>query len=123
MKQLASTLSGDEKSELSVAFREMLVNSIEHGGKLDLNEWVRVSRIRTKRTIVYYIHDPGNGFSRADLKQAVSNPPDDPPAHMQIRITDNLRPGGFGLLLTSQLVDEVIHNQSGHEVILIKHLD
>lgn len=70
------------------------------------------------------IHDPGDGFSRADLKHAaVSNAPDDPTAHMQIRMAENLRPGGFGLLITSQLVDEVIYNQSGNEVILIKHLD
>jgi anti-sigma regulatory factor (Ser/Thr protein kinase) len=33
-----------------------------------------------------------------------------------------LRPGGFGLLITRQVVDEVIHNERGNEVILIKHL-
>ncbi len=34
-----------------------------------------------------------------------------------------MRPGGFGMLITSQAVDEVIYNQKGNEVILIKHLD
>ena len=66
MRELPCALADQERSELSMAFREMLLNAIEHGGKLDPNEWVSVSRVRTKRTIVYHIHDPGEGFSRAD---------------------------------------------------------
>ena len=31
--------------------------------------------------------------------------------------------GGFGMLMTKKLVDEVIYNQKGNEVILVKHLD
>jgi anti-sigma regulatory factor (Ser/Thr protein kinase)/CheY-like chemotaxis protein len=124
MKELPCALSDQERSELSVAFREMLLNAIEHGGKLDPNEWVRVSRVRTRRTLVYYIHDPGKGFSQADLKHAaISNPPEDPTAHMEIRIEQNMRAGGFGMLITSSLVDEVIYSEKGNEVILIKHLD
>ena len=124
MKEIPGALSEGERSELSTAFREMLLNAIEHGGKFNPGEWVHVSRVRTKRTIVYYIHDPGKGFSRADLKHAaISNPPDDPTAHMEIRTSENMRAGGFGMLITNQLVDEVIYNQQGNEVILIKHLD
>jgi len=124
MKELPGALSDPERAELSAAFREMLLNAIEHGGKFDPAEWVHVSRVRTERTIVYYIHDPGKGFSRADLKHAaISNPPEDPTAHMEIRSAENMRAGGFGMLITSQLVDEVIYNQQGNEVILIKHLD
>ena len=33
-----------------------------------------------------------------------------------------IRPGGFGLLLTRSLVDEVIYNQSGNEVLVVKYL-
>jgi anti-sigma regulatory factor (Ser/Thr protein kinase) len=33
-----------------------------------------------------------------------------------------LRPGGFGLLMTRQLVDEMIYNEAGNEVLLIKYL-
>jgi len=124
MKELPCALADQERSELSMAFREMLLNAIEHGGKLDPNEWVSVSRVRTTRTIVYRISDPGEGFARADLKHAaISNPPGDPTAHMEIRLAENIRPGGFGMLITSQAVDEVIYNQKGNEVILVKHLD
>jgi anti-sigma regulatory factor (Ser/Thr protein kinase) len=124
MKELPCELSADERVDLSTAFREMLLNAIEHGGKLNPNEWVRVSRVRTLRTIVYYIEDPGEGFSRHDLKHAaVSNPPEDPIAHVHVRLAENMRGGGFGMLIASKSVDEVIYSQRGNEVILIKHLD
>jgi anti-sigma regulatory factor (Ser/Thr protein kinase) len=32
-----------------------------------------------------------------------------------------LRPGGFGMLIVRQVVDEVVYNEHGNEVILIKH--
>jgi anti-sigma regulatory factor (Ser/Thr protein kinase) len=124
MKELPCGLSESERGDLSMAFGEMLLNAIEHGGKLDANEWVCVTRVRTQRTVVYYIHDPGAGFSRSHLTHAaISNPPDDPVAHVEIRVKENLRPGGFGMLMATQLVDEVIYSQKGNEVILIKHLD
>jgi hypothetical protein len=33
-----------------------------------------------------------------------------------------MRPGGFGVLLAQQLVDEMIFNEFGNEVLLIKHV-
>jgi len=124
MREVPRPLAENERTELAMAFREMLLNAIEHGGKLDPKQWVSVSRIRTRRTVVYHISDPGEGFSRADLKHAaICNPPGDPIAHVEIRTAENLRPGGFGMLITSHSVDEVIYNQKGNEVILIKHLD
>jgi anti-sigma regulatory factor (Ser/Thr protein kinase) len=33
-----------------------------------------------------------------------------------------MRPGGFGMLLVRQLVDEVMYSETGNEVVLIKHL-
>jgi anti-sigma regulatory factor (Ser/Thr protein kinase) len=105
-----------------MAFREMLLNGIEHGGKLNPEEWLRVSRIRTKRTLVYHIHDPGDGFSRDHLDHAAVAHPEDPIAHIACREEAGIRPGGFGMLITSKLVDEVIYNQQGNEVVLIKYL-
>ena len=34
-----------------------------------------------------------------------------------------MRMGGFGMLIAQKLVDEVIYNQKGNEVILVKYLD
>jgi len=34
-----------------------------------------------------------------------------------------LRPGGFGMLLAKKLVDDLIYNEKGNEVVLVKYLD
>jgi anti-sigma regulatory factor (Ser/Thr protein kinase)/CheY-like chemotaxis protein len=124
VSELPCDLTDAERAEVSMAFREVLLNAIEHGGKLDPNEWVRVSRVRTRRSIVYHVQDPGEGFSWTDLGHAaIAHPPGHPFPHVEIRDAENLRPGGFGMLITKHSVDEVIYNQSGNEVILIKYVD
>ena len=34
-----------------------------------------------------------------------------------------MRPGGYGILLAQKLVDELIYNEDGNEVLLVKYLD
>jgi anti-sigma regulatory factor (Ser/Thr protein kinase) len=34
-----------------------------------------------------------------------------------------MRPGGFGVLLTQRLVDELVYSERGNQVTLIKYLD
>jgi DNA-binding NarL/FixJ family response regulator len=123
MKELPVEMSAREQEGTAQAFRELLLNAIEHGGKLDSNEWVRVSRIRTRRTLVYHIIDPGEGFSRSSLSHAAISNPDDPLAHVRVREELGSRPGGFGMLIATHMVDEVIYNEHGNQVLLIKHLD
>ena len=48
---------------------------------------------------------------------------DDPLSHLSYREAEGKRPGGFGMLLTAKLVDEVHYNERGNEVFLVKHLD
>lgn len=122
MSEMPSGLSEDDRYQVATAFREMLMNAIEHGGKFNPAERVRVSRVRTRRTIVYHIRDSGDGFSRVSLAHAAVNNPSDPTAHIFLREEVGMRYGGFGMLIASRLVDEVIYNEQGNEVILIKYL-
>jgi len=34
-----------------------------------------------------------------------------------------MRPGGFGVMLAQGLVDQLIYNEQGNEVVLVKYLD
>ena len=34
-----------------------------------------------------------------------------------------MRPGGFGMLIARQVADELVYNERGNELLLIKHLD
>jgi anti-sigma regulatory factor (Ser/Thr protein kinase)/CheY-like chemotaxis protein len=113
--------SDDDMDQLLLAFRELLLNAIEHGAGFDPDKDVRVDAVRSRRALTFYVRDPGPGFSQANLTNTASE--DDPLSHMQRRLDAGLRPGGYGLLLSRKLVDEVIYNHTGNEVLLIKHLD
>ena len=105
------------------AFRELLLNAIEWGGKLDPNRKVHIAYLRTKRMILYRIADPGTGFRFEQLTHAaISNPNGKSLQHLEVREQKGLRPGGFGILLTRALVDELIYNQAQNEVVFIKYL-
>jgi anti-sigma regulatory factor (Ser/Thr protein kinase)/CheY-like chemotaxis protein len=122
MAEIPIELTDDDREEMGTAFRELLLNAIEHGGKLNPNEWVRVSRVRTNRTLVYHIQDPGDGFVCDRLDHAAAPSSEDPLAHVCMRDEAGIRAGGFGMLIATSLVDEVIYNEQGNEVILIKYL-
>lgn len=123
VRELPADLGADDREQIAVAFRELLMNAIEHGGHLDPEKKVDLSFIRTARSIVYYIRDPGEGFSMENLAHAaVANTPDEPFRHIELRREMGIRPGGFGLLMTQSFADELIYSAKGNEVILIKYL-
>ena len=123
LSRLETDLPEEVLEKVGYAFRELLNNAIEWGGHLDPNLKVRISYIRTKRLLMYRLDDPGPGFKIEELKHAaISNPDDDPMAHMVEREVKGLRPGGLGLMLTQQLVDELVYNESRNSVVLIKYL-
>ncbi|HXQ35525.1 MAG TPA: hypothetical protein VN843_16020, partial [Anaerolineales bacterium] len=70
------------------------------------------------------IKDPGEGFSfKENLDTAANNPPGDPTRHMKHREAQGMRPGGYGILLAKNLVDELFYVEKGNEVLLIKYIN
>lgn len=121
--QLDADLPEDVRESVGHAFRELLSNAIEWGGKLDPTRKVRISCLRAKRMLLYRISDPGEGFDIERLKHAAtSNPPDKPFDHAAVRERQGLRPGGLGLAITRALVDELIYNEARNEVVFVKYL-
>jgi CheY-like chemotaxis protein len=119
----ASGLPEAETEEVAAAFREILVNAMEHGANFDPSQHVEVSYVRTKRMVLCRVKDPGQGFSLEELQHsAVSNPEDEPFKHMEAREAQGKRPGGFGILMAKKLVDDLIYNEKGNEVLLVKYL-
>lgn len=123
MTEYRSDLPSSKRDDLMLAFREILLNAMEHGAGFDPKHVIEVSAARTARAIVYHFRDPGPGFDRTFMPQAaLSNPPGDPLAHVEWRASHDLRPGGFGILIAKQLVDEMAYNEPGNEVLLIKYM-
>jgi anti-sigma regulatory factor (Ser/Thr protein kinase) len=106
------------------AFREILLNAMEHGGHFDPSHYVEISFIRASRAVALRVKDPGQGFSLEELRHAaINSPAGDPLSHFAVREQQGLRPGGFGLLLAKNQVDDLIYNEKGNEVLLIKYIN
>jgi DNA-binding response OmpR family regulator len=113
-----------DKNQASSAFREILINAMEHGAHFDPSQHVEISFIRSRRAIACRVKDPGQGFSLEELRHAaVGSSPEDLFSHMAVREEQGLRPGGFGILLAKKLVDELIYGEKGNDVVLVKYLD
>jgi len=121
--QLDTDLPEDVRESVAYAFRELLLNAVEWGGKLDPTRTVRISYIRAKRMLLYRIADPGSGFRMEELDHAAITHPDDPIEHMNVRDKKGMRPGGFGILMVRAKVDDLIYNEKHNEVVFVKYLE
>ncbi len=123
VRELQADLAPAVRDDVSSAFRELLYNAIEHGGKYNPKKRVRVWLIRTSKSLIVQIQDPGKGFSLNQLPHAaISNPEDSPIRHVEVRAEAGQRPGGFGILMTRNLVDELIYNERGNGALFVKYL-
>ncbi len=112
-----------EKCQVGMAFREMLLNAIEHGGHFDPEQYIEITYVRARKMVMCRVKDPGEGFSLDEIQHAaIANPPGDPMQHFAHREALGLRPGGYGVLIARQLVDELIYSEKGNEVLLVKYL-
>jgi len=123
LKKLDAHLPEEQRDTIGLAFRELLLNAVEWGGKLDPNRKVRIACVRSSRLLLYRIADPGPGFRFNKLPHAaVGQPESDPFAHVAVRDQLGLRPGGFGIAMTRAIADELIYNEAQNEVIFVKYL-
>jgi DNA-binding NarL/FixJ family response regulator len=123
LREMKHDLTLRQRDDIMTALRELLANAIEHGANSDPGKRFLLSYVRTARAVIYRVQDPGEGFSLESLcHAAISNPPDQPIRHSAIRAEQGFRPGGFGILMARHLVDELLYNEKGNEVVLIKYI-
>jgi CheY-like chemotaxis protein/anti-sigma regulatory factor (Ser/Thr protein kinase) len=112
-----------EKDQVIFAFREILINAMEHGGHFDPSQHVEISFLRSRRAITCRVKDSGQGFSPNELRHAATGTSlEDLINYVAVREEKGLRPGGFGMLMAKKLVDELIYDEKGNDVLLIKYL-
>jgi DNA-binding NarL/FixJ family response regulator len=123
IREMLADLDQQTAEDIAAAFRELLINGIEHGGKSDERKRVRTSLLRTSRAVMAHIADPGKGFSLQSLPHAaISNPDGSPTKHIEYREEQGQRAGGFGILMSRHLVDELLYNERGNAVLAVKYL-
>jgi DNA-binding response OmpR family regulator len=116
---LFSGLSEKQVRHLTMAVREMGVNAIEWGHQKQVERIVTVTYGIDPEKVTIVVHDTGAGFDPTNLPHAAR--PDDPASHMMVREALGLRDGGFGILMTRGLVDELTYNETGNEARLVKY--
>jgi anti-sigma regulatory factor (Ser/Thr protein kinase) len=104
-----------------MAIREMGTNAIEWGNRKQVDRPVIVTYRIDPEKVTILIRDSGPGFDRGNLKHAAKL--EDPVAHMEVREEMGLRCGGFGILMTRGLVDDLQYNEQGNEVRLVKRFE
>jgi anti-sigma regulatory factor (Ser/Thr protein kinase) len=107
-----------EKEEVAFAFREIVLNAMEHGGKFDSSKFVEVCYLKSKRQVTCRVK-AGEGFSLQEVLDAEQRKPlskVEGPGGTEVEAE------GLGILLAKHYVDELIYNESGNEVFLIKWL-
>ena len=120
--QLRIDVPNETRDTVLLSFRELLLNAMEHGGRFNPTLKVDVGYLRTDSMILYYLRDPGAGFDCIKAITTAQSSVEDPLANVAARIKKGLRPGGFGIHLANQMLDSLVYNEYGNEVVLIKNL-
>ena len=115
---LFSGLTQQQVKQFTTAIRELGTNAIEWGHKKQTERIVTFDYRIDPRKVTVIIKDTGPGFNPAQLPHAASD--EDPVSHLEIREHLGLREGGFGILISKGLVDQLSYNQAGNEVTLVK---
>lgn len=124
LMKLDTDLPNEQRNTIGLAFRELLLNAVEWGGRLDPNRKVRIAYVRSSRILLYRIADPGAGFNFKELAHAAAGQPaEEPFAHVSIRDQLGIRPGGFGIAMARAIADELLYNEAQNEVLFIKYLN
>jgi two-component system, OmpR family, response regulator len=116
---LFSGLDPVQIRQLATAVRELGTNAIEWGHQKQVERIVTVDYRIDNEKVTIIIKDTGSGFNPQNLPHAAG--PEDPVGHMMVRETLGLREGGFGILMSRGLVDELEYNEKGNEVRLVKY--
>lgn len=99
-----------ERSNLFIALDEAFVNAVKHGNKFDAEKLVRIVAEVSNKEARFTIEDEGEGFD-------VNSIPDplDP---------ENLfKTSGRGVLFIYNIMDEVVYNERGNRLTMVKKSD
>ncbi len=115
---LFSGLPETQARQLTTAVRELGTNAIEWGHQRQVERIVDVTYRIDHEKITISIRDSGPGFDPSRMPHAARE--EDPMGHLMVRETLGLREGGYGILLSRGLVDDLHYNEKGNEVRLTK---
>jgi len=116
-------LPPQESEDVAFAFREIVMNAMEHGGKFDPQKFVEIGYLKSKRMVMCRVKDPGDGFSLDEIRVAELTGPLVDYAEQTREGKDVELPAcALGILIARKFVDDLIFSEKGNEAFLIKYL-
>jgi anti-sigma regulatory factor (Ser/Thr protein kinase) len=113
-----TSLSEQDREAMRLAIDEIGRNAVEWGNEKDSDKQITLSYCLFEDRIVFKVEDQGEGFN----PEGVDDPSIDPLEHVMRRLGSGKRIGGYGILMTKNVMDDVIYNERGNVAILVKHL-
>ncbi|MGH9941297.1 MAG: ATP-binding protein [Pyrinomonadaceae bacterium] len=99
-----------ERSNLFIALDEAFVNAVKHGNRNDPLKLVRITADLSAQEARFTIEDQGEGFKINEIPD-----PLDP--------TNLFKTSGRGVLLIYNIMDEVVYNDRGNRLTMVKRPD
>jgi len=111
--------SEETMNEIRLVIEELGRNAIEWGNRMDPDKKIRLACRVLPGKVIVLISDEGEGFQPDE----VPDPSEDPVEHVQRRMAEGKRLGGYGVHLVKNLADKVTWNAAGNTVMAIKYLE
>lgn len=96
-------------ANISLCIDELLNNAVFHGNDMDETKKVKVTLVFEHHMMQLSVEDEGRGF---DYKEILS----------ELADQDNTLPAKRGLFIVNYLMDEILFNDRGNRVTMVKHL-
>ncbi len=114
----ATHLPAEVCEDLKLAVEEVGRNAVEWGNNFNPDKRVHVSYCIFNDRVVIKVEDEGEGF----VPSSIPDPTLNPVKTMEERKSAGKRAGGYGVYLIQKLVDDIVYNEKGNTVLLIKYL-
>ena len=106
--------------EISYCFKEITKNAIDWGHNGDVKKKIKISHVLFQDQFCFKIEDQGEGY---DVQKALYGEEEvDMEAMEDERLELGLRPGGLGMTIVQEMMDDIIPNAKGNVTILSKYL-
>ena len=109
-------LPEEECEDLRMSMEEIVRNAIALGNRLDPDKQLKISYCVFNDRVVLKFEDEGEGFH----PEQVPDPSGDPGGIIEKREKQGKRPGGFGVFLINNIMDEVVYSEKGNVVLTTK---
>jgi anti-sigma regulatory factor (Ser/Thr protein kinase) len=114
-----------DNNKILIAFRELVQNAMEHGSAFSEEKMIFIRCLKSQKFFLIEIQDQGSGFNPESLPHAAigCSGKDAVKKAMRYRKEKGMRPGGLGISYSTKAMDELIYNQRGNAVTIVKYFE